>query len=145
LVKALAVRLVEFFVEHGGNEDRGEGEEGVAERQAEECARASVEVERYGDVVLGDDLCGLRGAERDHGVAAALGADADFDAAAGERIEDCGAEADRRGEPDGAFEYSREREEEGGRPERGFGLCVAVGGGVFEADVVAIGAEFLHR
>lgn len=33
-------------------------------------------------MILGDDLCGFRGAERDHGVAAALRADADFQAAA---------------------------------------------------------------
>ena len=102
------------------------------------------EVERDGDVILGDDLGGLRGAERDHGVAAALGADADLQAAAGERVEDGGSEEDRRGEPDGAFEDPREGEDEGGRPERGFGFGTAVGGGVFEADVVAACAEFLH-
>ena len=95
-------------------------------------------------MILGDDLCGFRGAERDHGVAAALGADADFQAAAGESVKNCKAEADRRGEPDGAFEDSREGEEEGRGPERGFGFGLAVGGRVFEADVVAAGAEFLH-
>ena len=95
-------------------------------------------------MILGDDLGGLRGAERDHGVAAAFRADADLQAAAGERVEDGGSEEDRRREPYGAFEDPREGEDEGGRPERGFGFSPAVRGGVFEADVVAAGAEFLH-
>ena len=140
----LVAVLIEFFVEHGGDEDCRQGKEGVAEREAQEVCGPLREVERDRDVIFGDDLRGLRGAERDHGVAAAFGADADLYAASGERVEDGGDEADRRGEPDGAFEDSREGQDECGRPERGFGFGLAVCGGVFEAYVVAACAEFLH-
>lgn len=136
--------LGEFFVEDYGDEDGCEDQEHVAESEAPERAGGVGEVERDRKVVLPDDSVRFGRVERDHGVMAAAGADAEFDSEEGERVEEGDGEDDSRREPELVLEYAGEGKDEGDHPEGGFGLDAAVGGGVLIADVETAGAEFLH-
>lgn len=134
----------EFFVEDYCDEDGREGQEHVAQREAPERAGGVGELQGDRKVVLPDDLGCFGGIERDHGVMAAAGADAEFDSEEGERVEEGDGEDYSSREPELVLEYAGKGEDEGDHPEGGFGLDAAVGGGVLIADVETAGAEFLH-
>ena len=136
--------LAKFLVEDDGDEDGREDQEHVAEGEAPECARGVGEFPGEREIVFHDDRVRFGRVERDHGVAAAAGADAYLDSEECERIEEGDGEYYSRRQPELVLEDAGEGEDEGDHPEGGFGLHAAVGGGVLVADVEAAGAEFLH-
>ena len=137
--------LAKFLVEDDGDEDGREDQEHVAEGEAPERARGVGEFAGEREVAFPDDLGCFGGIERDHGVAAAAGADTYLYSKKCERVEEGDGEDDSRRQPELLLEDACEGEDEGDHPEGGFGLHAAVGGGVLVADVEAAGAEFLHR